>query len=75
MADALKSDYIPGPAVSAADFTLYPFTALLKRIDQTRPGHKAYDLVPDRLRSWMNRIETLPYFSRIYPPHWKPVSL
>lgn len=69
--NAFNGDFIAGSVISAADFALYPFIALLKRIDKMQPGHNTFNLVPERMRSWMNRIEALSYFSKTYPPHWK----
>jgi hypothetical protein len=28
-------------------------------------------LVGPKLRAWMGRIESLPYFDKTYPPHWR----
>ena len=51
--------------------TLYPYLAFLGRVDARKPGYHLHALVPPRLAAWMGRIETLPYFEKTYPPHWK----
>jgi hypothetical protein len=45
--------------------------AYLGRVDVKRPGHDALALVPPRMREWMARLESLPFFDKTYPPHWK----
>jgi len=67
----LDKDYLAGEKPGGADFTLYPYLAFLGRVDIRKPGHDLLALVPPRLAAWMKRIETLPYFERTYPPHWK----
>lgn len=67
----LEHDYLAGPALSAADFTLYPYVAFLGRIDSRKPDFKLLALVPPKLTAWMTRIEALPYFDKTYPPHWR----
>ncbi len=68
---SIAGDFIAGAGASAADFTLYPFLALLGRAEDRYPGHRLRALVPDPLRAWMGRIEALPYFTKTYPPHWR----
>lgn len=67
----LDQDYLAGPALSATDFTLYPYVAFLGRIDSRKPDFKLLALVPPKLTAWMKRIEALPYFDKTYPPHWR----
>ncbi|MBL4750151.1 MAG: glutathione S-transferase family protein [Amylibacter sp.] len=66
-----KGDYIAGSTLSSADFALYPFVALLKRIDLKNPAYSAFGLVPDKMQTWAKRIEALPFFQKTYPPHWR----
>ena len=67
----LDDDYLAGPQLSAADFTLYPYVAFLGRIDSRKAGHELLKLAPPKLTAWMKRIQALPYFDKTYPPHWK----
>lgn len=67
----IRGDFLAGPRVSAADFTLYPLIALTLRMQRRKPDLDADGLVGTRLRAWINRIETLPYFNKTIPPHWK----
>ncbi|HEX7967979.1 MAG TPA: glutathione S-transferase family protein [Stellaceae bacterium] len=71
VARSIAGDFIAGASASAADFTLYPFLALLGRADDRHPGHRLRTLIPERLRAWMTRVEALPYFAATYPPHWR----
>jgi len=67
---ALTGDFLVGD-LSAADFSLYPELALFARFEKRKPDLGLTDLFGPRLRAWMKRIETLPYFDKTYPPHWK----
>lgn len=66
-----SGDYVAGPALSGADFTLYPYLAFLGRVDQRKPGYDLKAMLPPKTAAWMKRIEALPYFAGTIPPHWK----
>lgn len=68
----IVDEYLAGPAVSAADFTLLPSLALARRM-QTRfvPTLDIDGVVGPKLRAWEKRMEALPYFAKTIPPHWK----
>jgi glutathione S-transferase len=70
-ADALTGDFFAGP-VGLVDYTLAPWIRLLPRIEERAPGlgYKSSDL-PPKLAAWLARIESLPYFEKTYPPHWR----
>jgi glutathione S-transferase len=68
---ALAGEYLTGPALTAADLVLYPYAAYCKRITARKPEAQLAALIPERLARWAQRIETLPYFNKTYPPHWK----
>ena len=63
--------YVAGPEPSAADFSLYPFHAVLDRIATRRPEHEISDVMSSGVRRWMEQVEAVPYFSKTIPPHWK----
>jgi glutathione S-transferase len=66
----LTAEYFAG-ALSLADFTVYPIVALLQRLDVRRPEHSVTARFGEPLRAWSKRIESLPYFAKTVPPHWK----
>jgi len=66
----LTSDYLAG-SLSLADFTVYPYIRIIRRIDDRQPKNGLGESMPTRLRSWMQRIEALPYYAKTIPPHWK----
>ncbi|NIO40757.1 MAG: hypothetical protein GTO41_11610, partial [Burkholderiales bacterium] len=68
--ERLSEEYY-GTALSAADFTIYPMIALARRVDIRKPDLEVASLVPSKMSAWMQRIESLPLFSKTYPPHWK----
>jgi glutathione S-transferase len=65
----LEREWFAGNTISVADFALYPWIALVKRIGEKQPGSGV--ALPARITAWAKRIEALPYFERTFPPHWK----
>lgn len=63
-------DYLAGE-LSAADFTLYPMTALCLRMDIRNPDLDAAGAFGPKMHAWMKRIQSLPYLEKTIPPHWK----
>jgi glutathione S-transferase len=63
-------DYLSG-ALSAVDFTLYPFLALVLRIASRQPGFTEAGLVGPRLSAWRDRMHSLPLVQKTWPPHWR----
>ncbi len=68
--DTLRGDYFAG-GLSAADFTLYPMLALVKRLHDKQPQHGVGSLMGPKLVAFMQNIEQMPYFVMTTPPHWK----
>lgn len=73
IANALTQCFLADEAPSAADFALYPLTALLMRIQSQRTESNVSDIIPDKVRNWMARVEALPYFAKTTPPHWRQI--
>lgn len=71
VAPSVASGFVASDRPGAADYALYPLVALLTRLDTRRPGETLTSLVPPELHAWAGRIESLAYFARTYPPHWK----
>jgi glutathione S-transferase len=68
---ALRGPFLLGEAMTAADLVLYPNIAYCKRITARKPEAKLAELVPPGLAAWAARIESLPYFDKTYPAHWR----
>jgi glutathione S-transferase len=66
----MQGDYLAG-ALSAADFTLYPLIALSLRMEKRKPDLELRGAIGPKITAWMKRIESLPYFQKTWPPHWK----
>jgi glutathione S-transferase len=66
----LTGDHLAGP-LSLADFTAYPYLRIVRRIDDRQPKNGLGDRMPARIQAWMQRIESLPYYAKTIPPHWK----
>ncbi|HZR03427.1 MAG TPA: glutathione S-transferase family protein [Burkholderiales bacterium] len=64
-------DFLSGPVLSAADFTLYPLIALTQRMQRRKADLDTPSMIGPKVSAWMKRIEALPYFERTLPPHWK----
>jgi glutathione S-transferase len=70
-AKELQGDYLGGRAMNAADITLYPSVAYVKRITARKPETKLTELIPAPIAAWAKRIESQPWFEQTFPPHWK----
>ncbi|MGE0743389.1 MAG: glutathione S-transferase family protein [Hyphomonadaceae bacterium] len=57
--------------VSAADYTLYPMLALVRRIGARVEGFDAAALAGPNLTAWLARMDALPIVQRTWPPHWR----
>jgi glutathione S-transferase len=68
--DYLSGDYYGGE-LSAADFAIYPLVALMRRMEVRKPDLDVASLIGPKMSAWIQRIESLPYYSKTYPPHWK----
>jgi glutathione S-transferase len=67
---AMTGEYLAGE-LSAADFTLYPYIALVQRMAKRKPDLAIADGVGPAIGAWMRRMEALPVTRRTWPPHWK----
>jgi glutathione S-transferase len=68
---SMRGEFLGG-ALSAADFTFYPYIAFLWRIEEKKlPVLGAESMLSPELRAWKARMEALPFFERTIPPHWK----
>src|SRR6266699_2559514 len=55
----------------AADFTPYPYVALVLRMGKRKPGLVTGDLSGPAISAWTRRMEALPVTRKTWPPHWK----
>ncbi len=69
--------HLVGDDLSAADFVVYP---LIKSIVRAASKPAAAGVAPQladlsggypQVAAWMARIESLPYYDKTYPPHWR----
>lgn len=67
----LVADFFAG-SLSLADLAIYPYLRMPVRVEERVAGlgFKREEL-PANLAAWMKRIESLPYFERTLPPHWR----
>jgi glutathione S-transferase len=66
-----RTEYLAAPGPTAADFALYPLIALTLRMEKKKPDLGIRSAIGPRLSAWMTRVESLPYFNKTWPPHWK----
>lgn len=71
LAKELKGKFLAGDTLTAADCVLGPCLQYCKRITFRKPETKLDELIPAVLRDYNKRIESLPYFDKTYPPHWR----
>ncbi|MEQ1716115.1 MAG: glutathione S-transferase family protein [Hyphomicrobium sp.] len=67
----LPQKFLAGDEPSAADFSLYPLTAILLRVDANAPAYELASVLGANIRAWRGRVEQLPYFDKTIPPHWR----
>lgn len=67
----LRGPFLAGDAPCAADFVLYPWIGYVKRITARRAETRLAELIPATLADWAARIESLSYFDKTFPPHWR----
>jgi len=70
-AKELRGDYLAGNAPSAADFVLYPLLGYCWRVNFRKPESGLADILPAPMAALKKRIESLPYFDKTFPPHWR----
>lgn len=68
----LRGPFLAGAEPTAADFVMYPDIAYVKRIGAKKPASKLEGILPPAIAQWAARIESLPYFEKTFPPHWRP---
>jgi glutathione S-transferase len=66
----LTGEFLAGP-VTAADYTLYPMIGLCLRMEKLQRELVVTAAIGPKVQAWMRRVETLPYFSKTWPAHWK----
>jgi glutathione S-transferase len=66
-----RTEYLAASGPTAADFALYPLIALTLRMEKKKPDLGIHSALGPRLSAWMTRVESLPYFKKTWPPHWK----
>jgi glutathione S-transferase len=70
-AQELRGDYFAGTAISAADVVMYPMVGYVKRIQVRKPETALTETLPGALVAWAKRIESLPFFDKTFPAHWR----
>jgi glutathione S-transferase len=66
----VTGEFLAG-ALSAVDFTLFPYLALVERMGMRKPGLAAPDLMGPKLTAWSLRMKELPVTRKTWPPHWR----
>ncbi len=67
----LRHDFFAGASPTAADFALYPFVATGARLEKKKADLGLTSARPEKLAAWAKRIESLPFFDKTFPPHWR----
>jgi glutathione S-transferase len=58
-------------ASPAVDYTLYPFIALMVRLERRKNDLGLTSALGPVLRALADRVEKLPFYDATYPPHWR----
>jgi glutathione S-transferase len=67
---AIAGEYLAG-ALSAVDFTLFPYIALVERMGMRRASLVTPDLMGPKITAWVEKMRSLPAIQKTWPPHWK----
>lgn len=73
----LKTPFLCGPALTAADVAAFPLIKFMVRAagkDIARDldlGILPFDKTYPGLDAWLKKFEALPFYAKIYPPHWQ----
>ena len=68
----MTGPYFLGSDLSLADLAVFPHVRLLQRLEDRQPGKGIpHDQLPPKLGNWVRQIESLPYYEKTVPPHWK----
>ena len=65
----MRGDFLAG-ALSAADFTLYPMLAICLRCEVKKPALAMTSALPEKITTWIARMQALPYHAKTRPAHW-----
>jgi hypothetical protein len=57
--------------VGAVDFTLYPMLAIHRRYELRQDTLGLVAAWGPKVRALAQHVESLDYFARTYPPHWR----
>ncbi len=66
----LHGEWFAG-ALSIADFAVYPYLRLIKRVEERLPEFAFSGRFPAKISAYMERFAALPYVEKTMPPHWK----
>jgi glutathione S-transferase len=67
----IKEPFLAGADACAADYTVYPFLAILRRVSTRKPEFGLAELIKPNTEKWMQRVEALLHFAGTMPPHWR----
>lgn len=67
---AIAGDYLAGD-LGAADFTLYPMLALVRRMAMRRSELAPEAMTGPKLTDWAARMAALEVVRKTWPPHWR----
>ena len=71
LARELRGSFFAGESPTAADFVLYPYLAYVSRITFRKPETRLVELEPAEICAWRKRLESMPYYDKTFPPHWR----
>lgn len=67
---AIAGEYLAGD-LSAADFTLYPMLALVRRMATRRTDLAPEEMTGPKIAQWAARMEAMAIVQKTWPPHWR----
>ena len=72
MSSSARYRSVPGRKTGRGGFRSLSAPSLMLRLERRSPELGVSPRLGPELSAWMRRIESLPYFAKTYPPHWRP---
>ena len=66
-----KHQWLAGDQLTAADIALGPFVFSIARLEKRNADLAMTEKLPPRVAAWKQRYQSLPYYEKTIPPHWK----
>ncbi|HCK85413.1 MAG TPA: hypothetical protein DHW63_13090 [Hyphomonadaceae bacterium] len=71
LAQSLHASFFGGGEPGAADYSVYPLSAIMARLSTIGAATRPHLDLPDAFIAWRERMRALPIVAATQPPHWR----